>query len=254
MHYGYPQKYPTYTSFTSYINSDNSLHIAQTITNLLTQERGYYLLPRLPYLAINIEKLDRRYWSARPPLLIVALASGRNGWAVVRTYPSEWLFLRANSIRPRLSDISIKLKCNAFYYRVIHDADNLLMEVNSKGDFKFNFNRFPQFSLIDVPESFFKTMEIAKEKPNGGYFYRDECSGELITIKLAELINSYQDRWDGDDLYYMVYQNAKRLKAMNIKLLYFLPPDDYLRTLPRYNDEPDDHYDLLQGHWYESPF
>lgn len=52
----------------------------------------------------------------------------------------------------------------------------------------------------------------------------------------------------------MVYNNARWLEQMNIKLLYFLPPDNYLNTLPRYNDEPDEDYDLLSGHWYESPF
>ncbi len=147
MYYGYPRKYPTYTSFTSYINSDSLPRIAQTITNLLTREKGYYSLPKLPYLMINIKKLDRRYMSERPPLLIVALASGKNGWTIVRTYPNEWLFLRANGIRPRLSDVSMQLKCNAFYYRVIHDSDNLLMEVDSKGNFRSDYTMFPQFSL-----------------------------------------------------------------------------------------------------------
>ena len=50
------------------------------------------------------------------------------------------------------------------------------------------------------------------------------------------------------------FNNAQWLEQMNIKLLYFLPPDNYLDTLPRYNDEPDEYYDLLSGHWYESPF
>ena len=126
MHFGRFNKYPTYTSFTSYINSDNLLRIAQTITNLLTREKNCYLLSRLPYLAINIEELYRRGMSERPPLLVVALSSGGNGWTTVRTYPNEWLFLRANNNRPRLSEIAMQLECKAFYYRVIYESDNLL--------------------------------------------------------------------------------------------------------------------------------
>ena len=155
---------------------------------------------------------------------------------------------------PGLSDISMQLQCNAFYYRVIHDSNNLLMEVDSKGNFRFDYNRFPQFSLIDVAKSFYEIMEIAKERTEGGYFYGEECNGELITIALRELINPDRDRWDNDDLYYMVYRNAQQLEEMNIKLLYFFPPDNYLSTLPRYNDEPDEYYDQLIEPWYKSPF
>lgn len=200
MHYGYPQKYPTYTSFTSYINSDNLNDITRVITNLLTHEKACYSLPSLPYLMIDIEELGSRYMNERPPLLIVTLASGENGWTIVRTYPNEWLFLRANGIRPRLSNVAMQLKCNAFYYRVIHDSNNLLMEVDPEGNFRFDYIKFPQFSLIEVPESFFELMKIAKEKPNGGYLFKDKCSGELITIALAQLINLNQNCWDNDDL------------------------------------------------------
>ncbi|MEL6442412.1 MAG: hypothetical protein AAFQ80_24605 [Cyanobacteria bacterium J06621_8] len=195
-----------------------------------------------------------RYRSKRPPLLIVALASSNNDWTVVRTYPSEWLFLRANGVRPRLSEISMQLNCNAFYYRVIYDSNNLLMEVDAKGNFRFDYAIFPQFSLIDVPKLFFEVLEIAKETPYGGYLYGNRCAGELITIKLAELINSGQYFEHGEDLYYMVYKDIQRLVQMKIKLLYFLPPDNYLSTLPRYEDEPDESYDMLTGPWYESPF
>ncbi|MEM7758414.1 MAG: hypothetical protein AAF298_09860 [Cyanobacteria bacterium P01_A01_bin.40] len=251
MYYGPYPKYPTYTSFTSYINSNNLPYITQSITNVLTKEDGYELLPELPYLMMDIENLKTRYRNERPPLLIVALASGKNDWTVVRTYPNEWLFLRANGVRPRLSDISMQLECNAFYYRVIYDSDNLLMEVDSKGNFRFDYTMFPQFSLIDIPKAFFEVLEIAKEKPYGGYLYGNRCAGELIAIKLAELINPSQ-YFEVEDLYYMVYKDIQRLRHMKIKILYFLPPDNYLSTLPRYDDEPDEYYDMLTGAWYES--
>ena len=154
MYYDSIEKYPTYTSFTSYINSNNLPHIKQTIINLLTNEEDCQLLPKLPYLAIDIEQLGRRYMSERPPLLIVALAIGKNGWTTVRTYPNEWLFLRVNGIRPRLSDIAMQLKCNAFCYRVIHDSQNLLMEVDSLGNYRFDYTMFPQFSLINMSKEF----------------------------------------------------------------------------------------------------
>ena len=127
------------------------------------------------------------------------------------------------------------------------------MEVDSQGNFRFDYTKFPQFSLIDVPKAFFEAMEIAKEKTDGGYFWGDKCSGELINIALAESTNSCQDFWNNDDLFYTVYRNAQYLKEMNIQLLYFLPPDNYLRTLPRYYDEPDESYDQLVEPWYESP-
>lgn len=253
MHYGY-HKYPTYTSFTSYINSDNLDDIVRVITNLLTCEKDCYSLPSLPYLIIDINKLGRRYMNERPPLIMVALASGKNGWAIVRTYPNEWLFLRANGVRPRLSDISMELKCNAFYYQVIHDSGNLLMEIDPEGNFRFDYIMFPQFSLIDISNVFVEIMNIAQENSVGSYFSGNKCSGELITTALAKLINHSQDRWDNNDLYYTVYDNVQWLEQMNIKLLYFLPSDNYLSTLPRYNDEPDEYYDLLSGHWHESPF
>ena len=79
MYYGPYPKYPTYTSFTSYINSNNISDIAQIITNVITQENGYELLPELPYSVINTKSLSI-YQNKRPPLLIVALASGENGW------------------------------------------------------------------------------------------------------------------------------------------------------------------------------
>ena len=115
------------------------------------------------------------------------------------------------------------------------------------------YTMFLQFSLIDVPKSFFEVLEIAKEKLYGGYLYGDRCAGELITIKLAELINSGQYFENGEDLYYMVYKDIQRLIHMKIKLLYFLPPDNYLSTLPRYDDS-DEYYDKLTCLWYESPF
>ena len=73
MYYGPYPKYPTYTGFSSYINSNNLAHATQVITNTLTKENGYKLLPKLPYLMMDVDDLCRRYRNERPPLLIVAL-------------------------------------------------------------------------------------------------------------------------------------------------------------------------------------
>ncbi|MEO1693504.1 MAG: hypothetical protein AAFR63_18580, partial [Cyanobacteria bacterium J06631_6] len=74
--------------------------------------------------------------------------------------------------------------------------------------------------------------------------------------KLTELINCDQHFVHDDDLYYVIYRDIHKLSlnSVAIKLSYFIPPDNYLDTLPRYCDEPDDAYDLLTGPWYESPF
>ena len=69
--YGQIQKYPSYTSFTSYMNSDNLPYIAKVITNLLTRKPGYCFLPSLPYLTINIEKFGWLHRYNQPPLLII---------------------------------------------------------------------------------------------------------------------------------------------------------------------------------------
>jgi hypothetical protein len=246
--------YGDYWSFTSYINSADLALVAKTITDLLIQENGCSLLPQIPYLLIDIKKLRWRYVNERPPLLIVALAPGRNGWTVVRTNPAEWLFLRANKEHPRLSDIAMQLRCNAFFYRVVEDIDGLLMEVDAEGNFRFDYNiSHPQFSLLEVPKSFREAMEVGETKTD---YYTDGGYGKanLVSMILARLIDSFQGRWYCYDLYNMAYENVQWLKQMNVKLLYFLPPKNYLSTLPRYHDDPEDSWDQLTGHWYESPF
>lgn len=261
-----------YYNFTTYIRSDNQAAVAEAIINLLSQEEGCYPLPQLPALKVEIEKLRYPNIGQRPPLLITGLGIGQQGWTIVKTYPNEWLFLRApGSDRPRLSTLTMRLECDAFYYRVVDDFDGLLLETDAKGIFRFNSTESPQFSLIEVPESFQQAMQVnqnpeilrikALERLSDAEILR-EVEGTMDTQQLAELgselqrgdaertdialakeIDPFQGRWYCFDLFYKAYTNYQQLEEMNVQLLYFQPPENYLRTLPRYDEETEEYWD-----------
>ena len=150
-----------YCNFTTYIRSDNRTTVAKAIVNLLEQEEDCYLLPQLPSLTVEIEKLRYPNLGQRPPLLIVGLGIGQQDWTIIKTYPNEWLFLRApGSDRPRLSTLTLQLECDAFYYRVVDDFDSFLLETDAKGNFRFDATETPQFSLIQVPETLQQAMQV----------------------------------------------------------------------------------------------
>jgi len=202
----------------------------------------------------------------RPPLLIVGLGIGREGWTIIKTYPNDWFFLRTpDGQRPRLSALAIQLKCDAFHYRVFQDTESLLVEANSNGKFRFDSTNKPSFSLIEVSERVRKAMlvkqypeiirkevvfktEYDKQKSRGE-FDREllvsmseglEDEAEQIDIALANTIDPFQYYWQTYDLYRQVYCNFQQLDNMNVKFLYFQPPNNYIRTLPSYHDQTEE--------------
>jgi hypothetical protein len=252
-----------YCNFTYCINSDNSSIIAEAIIELLEKEKDCCLLPNLPYLLINIEKLRLRGIWERPPLIIIGLAKGREDWTIIKTYPNEWLFLRSPGTEtPRLSLLAKKLKCDAFFYRVVDDLDGVLLETNKDGEFRFDLNRYPLFNLIEVPnfireavkvnsdivEKYQETLlqfelnqksknfdpNLHRQLLNSLAFDFEESSAESIDRALAEAIDISQNFWECYDFSNRVYKNFQELEQMDVKLLYFLPSDNYLMTLPSY--------------------
>lgn len=243
--------------------------IAETIVDLLGQEKDCFSLPNLPYLLIDIEKLRFRGIWERSPLVVIGLAEGRDGWTIIKSYPNEWLFLRLpKTDTPRLSNLAKQLNCTAFFYRVINDLDSVLLETNENGKFRFDLNKFPSFNLIKVP-SFIQSaievnMEVVKKYQetkikleqnrkakkfkidlqrkllNSLAFDFEESNAENIDRALARAIDISQSFWECYDFYNRVYENFQELKQMDVELLYFLPPDNYLMTLPNYHIEEDE--------------
>ncbi|WP_013323668.1 hypothetical protein [Gloeothece verrucosa] len=224
-----------YCNFTSYIHADNRDTVAEALIEVLVKEPDCYLLPQLPDLKFDLEQLSHLRIGERPPLLIVGLGIGRSGWTVVKTYPNEWLFLRApGTDHPRLSTLAMQLGCEAFFYRVMHDEDGVLLEVDRTGNFRFDTSFEPQFSLIEVPGSFQVAIRV-NQQPEIYEFA--EGDAERIDIALAKTIDLYQGRWYCYDLFKEVYSNWKELEQTNIKLLGFQLPNNYLKTLPKYTPE-----------------
>lgn len=255
--------YDFYWNFTSCVRSDSRNNIRWAIINLLEREIGCYLLPKLPYLVINTEKLRWLTISERPPLLMVGLGIGREGWTIIKTYPNDWFFLRTpDGKRPRLSALAMKLKCDAFHFRVINGMEGLLLETDSNGKFRFDCTKDPSFSLIEISERLQKAMlvkqnpeiirresvflaEFNKQKAKGKIDLEllanmseglGESSLEQIDTALAITIDPFQNYWHSYDLFDQIYNNYNQLEEMNVKFLYFYPPDNYLQTLPIYRD------------------
>ena len=195
---------------------------------------------------------------------------GRDGWTIIKTYPNDWFFLRTpDGERPRLSALAMQLKCDAFHYRVVNDLDGLLVEANSIGNFRFDSTNDPDFSLINVSESLREAMqvnqnpeivkkkaeynaELNRQKSEGKTNFQllanmsdalREGDAERIDIALGKVIAPYKHYWQNYDLLYQVYANFQQLEEMNVQLLYFYPPDNYLQTLPRYDEQSEEDWD-----------
>ncbi len=255
--------YGYYSNFTSCLRSNSRNAIREAIIDLLEQEHGCRLLSSLPYLILNTKQLRWLNILERPPLLIVGLGIGREGWTIIKTYPNDWFFLRIpDGKRPRLSALAMQLKCDAFHYRVFQDMESLLVEADCNGKFRFDATNEPNFSLIKVSEPVRKAMlvkqypeiirreavfkaEYSKQKKRG-IFDREllanmsaglgEGDAEQIDIALANTIDPFQYYWRTYDLFNQIYRNYPKLDEMNVKFLYFQPPNNYLKTLPSYRD------------------
>jgi hypothetical protein len=240
-----------YCNFTYCINFNDTVTIAKTISKLLCQEYGIAQIDHLPYLIFNHSKLRQiRFWE-RPPLLLIGIASGSNGWSIIKCYPNEWLILRAfNNKRIRLWNLATTLKRNAFFYSVTNDIISLLVEVNSQGRINYDLTDRPEFSLINVPESFAKAIRVnpefvKREDELFKQFYTrkdkedlsllsliveefQEGDAERSDIALGKVIDPSESFWGCYDFFSRVYLEFNELNKMNVKLLYFQLPNNHL--------------------------
>jgi hypothetical protein len=193
-----------YFNYTSCIRSQNINAITEIITNILEQEKGCQRLLRLPELAFDVEKLNSLKIWERSRLWVIGLFCGEEGWTIIKTYPAEFLCTRkTNSDRPRLSELAVQLRCDAFHYRAVRDLDGILMEADSRGqifvsgsndhegdysdDEQYQFYQeqinesslYPQkFSLIEVSESIQAAM-LVNEDPE---IERKEAEYEKLMV------------------------------------------------------------------------
>jgi hypothetical protein len=252
-----------YSNYTACIGSNNRTAIAEAIINLLELEEGVNLLPQLPDLKIDLKKLRQSLIWERPNLLIVGLGIGQNNYTILKTYPNEWFSLFApGSDRSRLSALAIKLKCDAFYYQVVRDFDLFLLEADSKGNTRIDRSDYPQFSLINVPEAFHQIIqtnnsqeliELREQYANlfqeipvnlelAKTFSKEAKMGEAeyIDVALSKLLDTSGRYWQNNDFFYKIYAHFQQLEQMNVKLLHFNLPRNYLKTLPVYQISDDD--------------
>jgi hypothetical protein len=173
-----------YRSYTSCIRSKNINAIAEALTHLMEREKGCKRLSQLPELSFDPKQLHDLKIQDRPRLFIIGLFCGEEDWTIVKTYPAEFLCTRkTNSDRPRLSELAMQLKCDAFHYRVVYDSNGILMEANSPGricvsgwkhpeaDDRYRFYRekfnepgsCPEFSLLEVSESIQAAMLVNED-------------------------------------------------------------------------------------------
>lgn len=282
------RSYFPYWNFTSCIHTDSRNKIRSAIINLFEQEQECFFLPKTPYLILNPEEIEINYFYQiflvnpykRPPLLIVGLGIGREGWTIIKTYPNDWLFLRTpDGKRPRLSALAMQLKCDAFHYRVTNDIESLLLEADSRGEFKIQHHGEKiNFSLIKVSKSFHKAMNINQslevkriraiyeniiiknelermktgeigrlQVPNYIWHELEISDCERIDKSLMRALDPFEYYWQTYDLFEEVYCDFQKLNEMNIKLMYFHPPKNYLKSLPIYREQ-------IEDYWHEAQF
>ncbi len=172
-----------YWNYVDCINSTSLSLIEDSLVKMLSKE-GFNKLNSLPEeLSINItttyspkQYLEsiKKYFQLIKKVLVIALFPGASGWTVVKTIPKEFLCRRSNnSPKPRLSELAVKLDCQAFHWSVYHDTFGILLEANQQGDIfvsgshsaynkldrrlyyqeTINYDEEWQFRLLDIPES-----------------------------------------------------------------------------------------------------
>ncbi|MEL6438894.1 MAG: hypothetical protein AAFQ80_06535 [Cyanobacteria bacterium J06621_8] len=125
-----------YWNYTTCINCTDINAIGREITNLFVRQ-GATCAKDLPPSYISIEKFRQQHISDQTSYAwIVALYSGREGWAIVKTYPSELLCHYVTDdydYYSQLSALTMALKCDAFHLSVHGGDAGFLLEANAKG-------------------------------------------------------------------------------------------------------------------------
>lgn len=125
-----------YFNFTTCFNCTDIDAIDREITTLF-ERQGATRVNNLPSSYITIEKFRQQHVSDQTSYVwIVALYSGREGWTIAKTYPSELLchFVTDDyDYYSQLSALTMGLKCDAFHFSVHGGDAGFLIEANAKG-------------------------------------------------------------------------------------------------------------------------
>ena len=258
-----------YWNYTTCINFDELQTLEETISQLLEKEDGCHRIYTLPELIYNPELIRKSVpftssiGEKSSNLWVVCLLPSKfNKWTVIKTFPTGLLCGRPlNSDRTRLSLLSEELKSSAFYLEVQDGISGFLLESNAMGktflsgcsaeEYFDNFYDEPEldspdlitsFSLIDVPESIKKAIQIndstevkeearinmmmmANDPEYYDLIYEEPSYTQRIDLALADLFDPSRDYWFlGNNLAKEVYSKSNELQSARGRILYFDSP------------------------------
>jgi hypothetical protein len=124
-----------YWNYTSCIHCGNHELIEQALTQILERE-GCRRIPRPPQ-PMSTDEIYRNSWKLLRNLSdfwLVGLFVGTPGWTIVKTAPNELFCRRAKGAdRPRLSELAMRLGCDAFHWGVYDSDFSILLEADTTG-------------------------------------------------------------------------------------------------------------------------
>ena len=124
-----------YWNYTTCIEFKNFNILEQKVTQLLETEEGCRRLSQLPELKYTLNQLRNHPWERLPNLWIIGLFEGANQRTIIKTFPTGILCSRAsNANRPRLSNLTKQIKCNAFHLEVNQDVGGFLFKADAMGN------------------------------------------------------------------------------------------------------------------------
>lgn len=161
-----------YWNFTSCIDCTDINLIEEEITTLF-ERQGSTRVNDISSSYLGIENFRQQHISDQTSSIwIVGLYSGRKGWTIAKTYPSELLchyVMDDYDYYSQLSALTMELKCDAFHLSVHGGDAGFLIEANAEGtnwvsggfgnNSNICFYRQPmntsgeinKFSLLDMP-------------------------------------------------------------------------------------------------------
>ena len=258
-----------YWNYTSCIDFDELQTLEKTITQLLEKEDECYRTYTLPELIYDPELIRKSVpftssiGEKSSNLWVVCLFPTKfDRWTIIKTFPTGLLCGRPlDSNRTRLSFLSEELKCSAFYLEVQDGISGFLLESNAMGktclsgcsaeEYFDNFYDEPEldspdlitsFSLIDVPESIKKAIQIndstevkeearinmmmmANDPEYYDLIYEEPSYTQRIDLALADLFDPSRDYWFlGNNLAKEVYSKSNELQSARGRILYFDSP------------------------------
>jgi hypothetical protein len=225
-----------YWEYTDCINSGNQLLIEDALTQIL-QKDGFKRISELPEASPDELRAESYLLSEQllRNFLIIGLYPGAPGWTIMKTRPHEFMCRRgSNSLKPRLSELSVAINCKAFHWGVYCDSWGILMEVNNIGEVfvsgchpkeekedghlfyqeEINYSEAWKFHLMDIPEDIREAIRPETEEESKERFKRldklEALEQRLIELETLEkneidasLKNQFQAllRYEIDDLH-----------------------------------------------------